>query len=208
MRRFRWHTGAELRPARPGELVEPLFRDVGTDALLLFLRGELRRLAGPMTPLTYMRTCRWLEPYTDYEKTGRLVFLQPRALDPWHSGVEHVFVAPSTAKIDDALYGYVPGDVALEEMATQLDGVRTRGELRETLGGRLYDERLAHDRGALVRLHAEREASERRLQPLRAALQRGEPSARRRLSQLGIDEATLCQAYHHVSPEARRRMLA
>ena len=41
---------------------------------------EMRRLAGPMTPLTYLRSWRWAEPYVDHAGTGRLVVLDGRAL--------------------------------------------------------------------------------------------------------------------------------
>jgi len=207
LRRYRWHTGAELRRVDPDEPLEPLFRDVGTDALLLFLRGELRRLAGPMTPLTYTRTWRWREPYVDHEQTGRLVFLKPHALGPWHSGVEHVFVAPASVHVAPDALAYVPGDRSLEESASCLRDVRSRAELREAFGGTLYDERLAHDRARLIALHAERDESERRLRPLREALQRGEPEARHTLDRLGISESVLCQAFHHVSRDARARIL-
>lgn len=207
LRPYRWHTGAELRRVDPDEEIEPLFRDIGTDALLLFLRGELRRLAGPMTPLTYTRTCRWQEPYVDHEQTGRLVFLKPHALDPWHSGVEHVLVASASVQLDASTYGYVPGHVSLSDAAQRLAGARTREELREALGGALYDERLEHDQHALVALHAERDASERLLRPLREKLQRGEPDARALLHAMGVSEAVLCQAYHHVPREERARIL-
>ena len=206
LRRYRWHTGAELREVEPDEPLEPLFRDIGTDALAVFLRGELRRLAGPMTPLTYMRTWRWREPYTDYEQTGRLVFLRPHLLKPWHSGVEHVYVAPASVRVDDDAFGYVPGDLSRRQLAARLRDVRTRAQLREALGGDEYDARLRHDRAALDVLHQQRDASERRLRPLREALQRGDRGARVRVRELGLDESILCQAYHHVSREARARI--
>ena len=76
---FRWHTGATLRPVQPGEACPVLFRDIGPAALALFLRGRLRRLAGPLSPLVYLRTADYTEPYTDYERTGRLV-VQPSRL--------------------------------------------------------------------------------------------------------------------------------
>src|SRR5262245_45390935 len=90
---FRWHTGATLRPLGPEEVCPVLFRDIGPAALALFLRGRLRRLAGPMSPLVYMRTAEYVEPYTDHERTGRLVFLRPLLLHPWHAGTGHVHVA-------------------------------------------------------------------------------------------------------------------
>ena len=34
-------------------------------------------LAGPPSPITYMRTEAYVEPYTDHERIGRLVFLRP-----------------------------------------------------------------------------------------------------------------------------------
>src|SRR5437764_15080723 len=73
---FRWHTGATLRPVAQAEACPVLFRDIGPEALALFLRRRLRRLAGPMSPLVYMRTAEYTEPYTDYERTGRLVLLR------------------------------------------------------------------------------------------------------------------------------------
>src|SRR5437660_12278491 len=79
---FRWHTGATLRPLATDEPCPVLFRDIGPAALALFLRGRLPRLAGPLSPIVYMRTADYVEPYTDFEKTGRLVMLQPLLLCP------------------------------------------------------------------------------------------------------------------------------
>jgi hypothetical protein len=97
---FRWHTGAPLRPLAADEPCPVLFRDLGPLAMARFLRGELRRLAGPLSPIIYLRTEEYVEPYTDYERIGRLLFLRPLALGPWHSGVPTIYVAratPSTA---------------------------------------------------------------------------------------------------------------
>src|SRR3954469_18418646 len=82
--RFRYHTGATLRPLRPDEPCPVLFRDLGVDATLLFLQGELVRLAGPLSPVIYMRTPDYVEPYTDHEAVGRLIFLRPLGVQPWH----------------------------------------------------------------------------------------------------------------------------
>src|SRR3954469_6225574 len=90
---YRWHTGATLRPVNPGEGCPVLFRDIGPAALALFLRGRLPRLAGPPSPIVYMRTAEYVEPYTDFEQTGRLALLRPLGLRPWHSGLPHVYVA-------------------------------------------------------------------------------------------------------------------
>src|SRR6476660_5579182 len=97
---FRWHTGATLRPLAPGEPCPGLFRDIGPLALALFLRGKLPRLAGPLSPIVYMRTADYVEPYTDFERTGRLVLLRPLALGPWHSGVPHIYVSRAGAGVD------------------------------------------------------------------------------------------------------------
>src|SRR5262249_13793916 len=80
---FRYHPGATLRPLRPEEPCPVLFRDLGSDGMLLFLQGRLRRLAGPPSPIVYMRTEAYAEPYTDHEGIGRLVFLRPLVLHPW-----------------------------------------------------------------------------------------------------------------------------
>src|SRR5437660_291858 len=60
---YRYHTGASLRPLRPDEVCPVLFRDLGPVALARFLRGQLRRLAGPQSPIIYMRTEEYVEPY-------------------------------------------------------------------------------------------------------------------------------------------------
>src|SRR5215218_8489010 len=91
--RFRYHTGATLRPLAPDEPCRILFRDVGPVAAAAFLGGRLPRLAGPLAPILYTRTADYREPYVDYGRVGRLVFLQPKALNPWFSGVATIYVA-------------------------------------------------------------------------------------------------------------------
>lgn len=210
--RYRWHTGAPLRPLDPEERIEPLFRDVGPIALASFLRGTLTRLAGPYTPLTYLRTWRWREPYVDHARTGRLVVLRPRELGVWHAGVEHVFVARATrAHAADAV-GYVPGALTLSEAAAKLDGARTASELREALGGREHDQRCAYDADMLSRLNEGAERAEKFAEPLRRALQSLDAQERRRardaMAEHGLDERDLCSAWHHVPDDRRARMLA
>src|SRR5580692_10642661 len=91
--RFRYHTGATLRRLDPDEPCPRLYRDIGPEAMALFLRGRLGRLAGPFAPILYTRTAEYAEPYRDFEPIGRLVFLDSRQLRPWFSGVQHVYVA-------------------------------------------------------------------------------------------------------------------
>src|SRR5258708_645605 len=98
--RFRYHTGATLRRLAPDEPCRLLFRDVGPWAMARFLRGQLQRLAGPLAPILYTRTAEYREPYRDYEPVGRLVFLQPKLLTPWYSGVPTIFVASLKQCVD------------------------------------------------------------------------------------------------------------
>ena len=57
-----------------------------------FLRGDLRQLCGPLSPITYLSTANYVEPYTDYGCIGRVMLLAPEQLTPWHSGVDHVYM--------------------------------------------------------------------------------------------------------------------
>ena len=116
LRRYRFHTGAELSPVLEEQGCPMLVRDLGFAALARHLRGTLPRLAGPLTPLLYMRTVDFTEPYTDYENIGRLVFLQPLALRPWFSGVRGVYVARATREIELSAVGFCPGDVPLSQV--------------------------------------------------------------------------------------------
>jgi hypothetical protein len=205
--RYRFHTGAPLRPLADGERCPPLFRDLGLAALERYLRGALPRLAGPLTPLLYMRTAAFREPYTDHEDTGRLVFLRPSSLSPWHAGIEGVLVARATRPVEPGSVGYVPGGVELAAVAARAGEMRGAADLREELGGRRYDERVAAERarlGGLVRQLAE---SERWAEPLRRLLQSGSASDRQRLrdamAREGVTEHDLCAAFHHVPRERR-----
>jgi hypothetical protein len=204
---FRWHTGATPRPLAEGEPCPVLFRDVGPAALTLFLRGGLRRLAGPLSPLVYMRSEAYVEPYTDYERTGRLALLRPLLLHPWHAGTPHVFVARARAGADWTAVGFVPGDVPLVEAAARAGGVRDVCQWREALGGRAYDEAVGESLSALDRLGAELARTEETAAPLRSALQSGDRSLRERardeMRRVGLTEADLCAAWHHLPRERR-----
>jgi hypothetical protein len=204
---YSYHTGARLRPLGQAEVCPVLFRDLGPVAMGRFLRGELRRLAGLLTPLTYLRTDDYVEPYTDYERIGRLIFLRPLELHPWHAGVPFVYVARATRTADPATVGFVPGDVdlaAARRLALDLPDTRA---LRDALGGRLYDEAVTDTRRRLEELAAELEQTERAGGPLRQALQAADPRrkdwARETMRRLGIDENDLCAAWHHLPRERR-----
>lgn len=210
LRRYQFHTGASLSALRPDEPCPVLYRDLGPVALRRHLRGTLPRLAGPLTPLLYMRTVEFREPYTDYENTGRLVFLRPLHVQPWRSGVPGVFVARATRPVDLSTVAYCPGSIPLESVEPLAREVKDAAELREALGGRDYDEQLAGALHALDGLVAELEATETRAEPLRRALQshlRDERlRAREELARLGVEENDLCAAWHHL-PRERRALL-
>jgi hypothetical protein len=205
--RFRWHTGAPLRPLAADEPCPVLFRDLGPVAMARFLRGELRRLAGPFSPIVYMRTDEYVEPYIDYERIGRLVFLRPLELEPWHSGVPTIYVAPATAMMDPDSIVFAPGDVPLAEAARLASELSNAAAWRDVLGERAYAEARQTTLAQLELLNADLEQTEEQAGPVRAMLQSPEPHlrdlARRQMERAGIDETDLCAAWHHLS-RARR----
>lgn len=209
MRRYRWHTGATLRPVSPDEPLPVLFRDIGPVATARFLAGDLRRLAGPMTPITYMRSYHYVEPYTDHARIGRLVILDPRALGVWHSGLPHVWVAEASRS--SGAVAYVPGHWSLADAADRIAGARQIEEVREALGGVEHDDAIDAARVRLRALNHTCEAVERRAEPLRRRLQsqddRERAAARAEMDRKGIDEVDLCAAWHHL-PAPRRAWLA
>jgi hypothetical protein len=209
--RYRFHTGADLRPIGEDEPCPILFRDVGPVALARFLRGGLRRLAGPYTPITYLRTAAYEEPYTDHEAIGRLVFLRPLCLHPWHSGVPSIYVARATRTGDPATIGFVPGGLPLAEVARRVAEAADVAGLREVLGGRHHDAEVADTLGRLDRLTADLAETETVAGPLRLDLQSADPRRRDRavaaMSRVGLDEADLCAAWHHLSRDRRGFMM-
>jgi hypothetical protein len=189
-----------------------LFRDLGPDGMALYLAGRLTRLAGPLSPLLYLRSAAYLEPYTDHEDTGRLVVLAPRLLAPWHSGVPEVYVAQASLGVMPQHMACVPQEWATPAGERRLSGLPDAAAVREVLGGRLHDERLADVAARLTALAAALEASERLARPLRAQLQSGSlasrEAVRRQMRTCGIDERDLCSAWHHLPRERRARLTA
>jgi hypothetical protein len=204
---FRWNTGATLRPLAPGEPCPVLFRDIGPAALALLLRGVLPRLAGPLSPIVYMRTAEYVEPYTDYERTGRVVILRPLALAPWHSGVSHIYVSRARPGVDFGTVGFVPGDVQLRDAARLVSEVRDTRELREVFGGRAHDEAVAESLHQLDRLGEELARTERIADPLRKLLHSSDRADRERgraaMARAGLTESDVCTAWHHLPRERR-----
>jgi len=208
--RFRYHTGAPLRLIGPDEPCPRLYRDIGPEAMLQFLGGRLKRLAGPLAPILYSRTAAYREPYRDYEPVGRLVFLNPRELRPWFSGVANVYVASIPRDIGTVTVGFLPAHVDPVRGESLLDGVTNLLELRDALGGRVYDESVVETRNSLERLNRELAETEILAEPVRRRLQSGDraqtESARDWLDRHGLNEADLCGAWHHLPRERRARL--
>lgn len=208
--RFRFHTGATLRPVTLDEPCRLLFRDIGPVAMALFLRGRLKRLAGPFAPILYTRTAEYREPYVDHAPVGRLVFLQPKLLRPWHSGVPSILVASLQQQVDAAAVGFVPASMDLGAAEEILQGVNTVAELREVFGGKVYDQVIRGSAASLERLNADHAATEKWAEPMRRNLQSRDraiaEAARAWLDQHRLTESDLCTAWHRL-PGARRELL-
>lgn len=208
--KFRYHTGATLRRLGEDEACPVLFRDLGPVGMSLFLGKALKRLAGPMSPILYLRTCDYVEPYTDYEDIGRLAVLRPKAIDPWFSGLPEVYVAEARlAPMSDCMT-FVPAEWTTRDGARALDDLPDPGAVREALGGRLLDQRLADLSASLRGWNAALEASERLARPVRRILQSGtldeRDAVRADMDRHGICERDLCSAWHHI-PRSRRGAL-
>ncbi len=169
--RFRYHTGATLRPVAEDEPCRVLFRDIGPWAMARFLRGQLQRLSGPLAPILYMRTADYEEPYVDYEAIGRLVFLQPKQLHPWHSGVPTIFVASLRQIVNPRSIGFVSGHLGPHDAERRLQGAVDIDCWREALAGRGFDEIVQEMLASLDRLNSELAQTERWAEPLRKRLQ-------------------------------------
>jgi hypothetical protein len=178
--------------------------------MVQFLRGALKRLAGPVTPITYLRTADYREPYTDYARIGRLALLRAREFQPWHSGVPHIFIAPAARMPEREYLGYVPGGVALQDAASILAAVRDRDELREAFGNREYDEACGEQVAELERLNQECQQAEQMAVPLRVLYQTGTPETQMRLrvalERAELTEQDFCAAWHHLPPQKRERL--
>jgi hypothetical protein len=205
--RFSWHTGRQPRPVDPDEPIPVLFRDVGPLATERFFRNGLKRMAGPATPITYLRSAAYNEPYIDYAAIGRLVLLRPQEIQPWHSGVSSIYITLANMMPPADSLGFVPGNVPLAAAATRLAGVKYNWELRDAFGKRDYDESRREALSRLETLNRETAEIEKIATPLRIAFQTGEANARDRvreyLASYEIDEIDLCTAWHHLPSERR-----
>lgn len=205
--RYRYHTGATLTPLLPDEVCPVLFRDIGSVATARFLQGQLTRLAGPTTPITYMRTEHYVEPYTDYDTIGRIVLLRPTELSPWHAGVDHIYVARATHMSSRETTGYIPGEWTLAQASALVSETHNTDELREALGGPRYDQSMAAALDHLHTLNQDLAESEAKALPLRKMLQSNQYDKRMKVREWmhehNLDEDDLCRAWHHL-PHSRR----
>jgi hypothetical protein len=208
--RYSFHTGAQLRPLKNDEICPLLFRDLGPAAMVMFLTGELRRLAGPYSPIIYMRTENYQEPYIDYESTGRIIFLRPLMLQPWYSGINSIYVAQAARRAPAETIAFVPGHCALAEIAREAAHMKDGRELREALGGNIYDQAADETVHRLREFAIELAAAEKLAEPLRRRLQSSKNDdrkyARAELARLNLSEHDLCAAWHHL-PRARREFI-
>jgi hypothetical protein len=204
---FRYHTGAQPTRLAPGEACPPLFRDVGVEAMARFLRGDLQRLCGPISPITYLRTADYREPYTDYGRIGRIMLLQPHSVTPWHSGIETVYIAPRQTCIDSATMVFIPGEIPLADAASQLAGARCLRDIAEAFGERQYEEARIETLARLHDLEQTHADTEQWAAPLRRLFQSMNQSdrdqAREWMQRKHLCESDLCTAWHHLPAERR-----
>jgi len=207
LRRFRYHTGAELTPLAPHERCPPLFRDVGLEAMELFLTGKLKRLCGPTSPITYLRTSDYREPYTDFGKTGRILLLQPGKVQPWHAGIDAIYVSARETWVDNQSMVFIPAGLPLEVAAQQFAGAATVHDVADAIGPDVYE---SAREDTLLRLHhlkRTHQQAEVLAAPLRrmfqSAAQGDRDKARQWMQQRGLSEVDLCAAWHHLPTERR-----
>jgi hypothetical protein len=203
---YAWHTGGPVRALHEGERCPALYRDLGAVAMLRLLRGQLPRLAGPASPVTYMRTAHYVEPYTDHEHFGRVMLLPFGAWTPWHAGIADVYVTDADARFDPLCMDVVPDDRDLAALAREASRITSVDELYEALGPHHFEWKLSLARrldgftGELARVEAA-------MTPLRAAYQSQHDDVRRRardrMGALSLTERDLCAPWHHL-PRGRR----
>lgn len=210
--RFRYHTGATPTPLHAGEPCPPLFRDLGLLASAQFLAGGLSRLSGPLSPITYLRSLEFQEPYQEHAHVGRILLLRPLAVHPWRSGVPHVFISPHVPLSFGGTLGevaqtlvYIPAYMPLRDVAEAFPHLRSRQEAVDLLGGSIYKDFLIEERARLKNLVAAQDACEVIAAPVRAALKhpRTRLQTRDLLEQHGISEQVLCAAWNHIPKPSR-----
>ena len=209
---FRFHTGAQPTRLAPEEACPPLFRDIGFEAMARFLRGELNRLCGPLSPITYLRTAQYCEPYVDYGRIGRIMLLRPCWVAPWHSGIQCVYIAPRSTPLDGDTMVFIPSEIPLAEAAGRFADMGRRADVATELGPRLYADMIVDtlDRlDALQRTHEKAECHAARLRrQFQSPNEHDRERAREWMGRAGLSEYDLCTALHHLPADRREHVLA
>lgn len=212
LREFGWHTGGAVRPLGDGEPRPVVFRDLGPEATLRLLEGRLGRLAGPTSPVTYLRTAGYAEPFVDHGHFGRVCVLASASAELWHAGIVEVFIASADAGFEPQQMALVPDDADLAGLAEGAAAMRDARELSDHLGGAIHDAWRADTAERLRGFARELAAVEAHLAPLRRAFQapgeRRRQAARDRMAALGLSEVDLCAAWHHIAPARRAEIAA
>ena len=205
--RFRYHTGGKVRQLEPDENCPILFRDVGVEAMIQFLQGDLRRLCGPTSPITYLRNCDYVEPYVDHGKIGRIMLLRPDLIRPWPSGLETVFISPRATTVDYRTMVFLPAEVSFSRASSEFSGCESANDVGAVFGFNDYRESLASTLDRLFDLRKEQEINEKAAAPLRRMFQSADQeqrkNARKLMETFAITESDLCTAWHHLSCERR-----
>lgn len=208
--RYRYHTGGLPTPLDPDEPCPVLFRDVGFEAMARFLNGELEWLCGPLSPVTYLRTTDYCEPYTDYIGIGRIMLLQPRSISPWRSGVESVFIASRKIQVDVDGMVFIPQEVSFSGDSAQFLYAKSIRDVEDIFGVRCYRDAKQETRLKLEQAIAEHAESETLAGPLRKLFQSADECERERaraqMQRLSLTESDLCTAWHHL-PQQRREQI-
>lgn len=209
--RFRYHTGALPTRLHADEVCPVLFRDIGFEGMLRFLKGDLSRLCGAVSPITYLRTANYCEPYSDFGRTGRLMLLRPLDVAPWHSGLPTIYIAPASVLIDTTSMVFVPPDLPLTKAENLYKEMESAEEFSEAMGRGLHADAMTDTRDRLEQLQQTFQAAELRAAPLRqmfqSPAQRKRDQAREQLHKIGLTESDLCTAWHHLS-DTRRDLIS
>jgi hypothetical protein len=205
--RYRYYTGAQPLPVLPEESCPPLFRDLGFEAMATFLRGGLARLCGPVSPVTFLRTAEYREPYTDYGHIGRIMLLRPQEVRPWHSGIDTVYISARETSVQRDSMVFIPSQVTLLEASERFSTLATLSELHESFGANEYRDAIADTLDRLDLLKQSHAESERIAAPLRRLFQSMQQQerelARELMQKVQLSESDLCTAWHHLPDERR-----
>ena len=201
--------GTTPRPPREDEVVPTLFRDVGPQALGLFLEGALVDLQGPDSVCVYMRDATlpgFMECVAEF---GALTILQPVSMGPWVSGQAGIWIAEKGRWPVKGSIAFSPAEATadLTALDAKLVDLPDAAALREALGGAAYDVAVDDSTRRLRQYLEDWEAVERNTIPLRAVLKGPSQAKRDELQRIlsgeGLSEKDLLANWFHLT-RARR----